>query len=683
MKRRDPTAFGADQVIVLCASYLIAVAVGEFETVDIPGMSIPGRVVTTLGKSGLTGLAVESTPKLLAALEAYFDTKYPYQKLDLIATPEFWYGAMENPGAIVYVDRAILIDPENIDPKWYRQIVGTNSHELAHQWFGDVVTMEWWVDLWLNESFASWMGDKIVAQVYPELDTEKARMSAIFTAMEGDSLTSSRPIRAPRASTDNFLNDIRPAYSKGRIVINMFEKAIGEDEFRAGIIEYMKRHQWGNATAVDFAEAIGSQADFDVPKAFEGFMHQPGMPLVEVEQQSDGKLLVSQRRFVNAGDELPALQWTIPLAIKYGIGGETFTQSIVLDERSQVVELEHSGDVQWIYPNAGQSGYYRWKLAPDLLDALVTNAQQLLDPFERMGLVSNLTAMLNANEMRADEYLAALAAFSTERDPYVLDNIMRQLLVVRDALVSNDHKNSFAAWTGKLLGPAVASYGTDPVDGESNAVTSVRPILLEWMIRDARDAEISSEFARRGNAFLGGNTGLHSSLVPAALLAAAINGDMQTYALFQDRFENAATPVERVQMGVGLSDFEAEEILVDLQTYSVSEAVRPKEMMDIRTALINRPEPRDLVLSFALSNYATFEERLPGNGLAVLPAVAKSCSLASAERATEFFSNPDHQVSGTLRILDTTNASTISCARLRDRELENADRYFAAYGELE
>ena len=134
-------------------SYLIAIAVGEFEAVDIPGMSIPGRVVTTPGKSHLTKLAVESTPKLVAGLENYFDSTYPYQKLDLIATPEFWYGAMENPGAIVYIDRALLIDMENVDPTRYRSIIGTNSHELAHQWFGDVVTMEWWVDLWLKRVF--------------------------------------------------------------------------------------------------------------------------------------------------------------------------------------------------------------------------------------------------------------------------------------------------------------------------------------------------------------------------------------------------------------------------------------------------------------------------------------------------------------------------------------------------
>ena len=659
-------------------SYLVAIAVGDFDTVDIPGMSIPGRVVTTRGKSALTGLAVASTPKLLAGLENYFDTPYPYQKLDIVATPEFWYGAMENPGAIVYLDRAILIDPDNIDAMRFRQIVGTNSHELAHQWFGDVVTMEWWVDLWLNESFASWMGDKIVAQVYPELDIDKSRMSAMFKTMEVDSRPSSRPIRAARTSTDNFLNDIGPAYSKGRVVINMFEKAIGEERFRAGILDYMQRHQWGNATAVDFARAIGMEADFDVPKAFASFMHHPGVPLVEIELLDDARIAVSQRRFVNAHIELPALQWTIPLTIKYAVDGTTYTQTLVLDDLRQVVELEHSGNVQWIYPNAGQGGYYRWKLPPQLLGPLLNDAQQLLSPMERMGLISNLTAMLNANNIDANEYLAGLESFSVERDPYVLALVIDQLQVVRDALVSADRKDHFAAMVSRLLGPALQSFGMDPIAGESNALTTIRPRLLEWMMRDARDEAIINEFSQRAIAFLAGDSELHSSLVPAALLAAAIDGDAKTYGEFKNRFESASTPTERAQLLVGLASFEAMEILVDLQTYAISDAVRPREIMTLREELIKRPGPRELVLNYALENYSAFADRLPGNGLAVLPSLAKSCSLASAESALDFFSDPDHQVSGTQRILDTTTAAIRSCAALRRREIGNADRYFAA-----
>jgi alanyl aminopeptidase len=662
-------------------SYLIAIAVGEFEAVDIPGMSIPGRVVTTPGKSNLTKLAVESTPKLVAGLEKYFDSSYPYQKLDLIATPEFWYGAMENPGAIVYIDRALLIDMENADPTRYRSIVGTNSHELAHQWFGDVVTMEWWVDLWLNESFASWMGDKIVAEAYPQLDIEKSRMSTMFKTMNQDAGPSARPIRAPRKATDNFLNDIGPAYSKGRVVINMFEKAIGEEDFRAGILEYMHRHQWGNASAIDFADAIGTNADWDVAKAFASFIQQPGIPLINVEVLDDNRLSVSQQRFSNAGIELAELQWTIPVTIKYSVNGEIHAQTLILDSPSATVELQHHGEVDWIYPNAHQGGYFRWKLPANILQPLVDDAQRLLTPMERMGLVSNLTATLYAGELPANEYLAALASFSAERDPYVLDILVDQLAVIKGALVSDAHKGGFAKFIGNLLGPAVESLGLNPVDGESNAVTTIRPYLLHRLVRDARDEAITAEFATRGAAYLTGDLNLHASLISTALLATAINGDMDTYVEFKNRFESAMEPETRSRFLTALSYFDTPEILVDLQAYSISDAVRPSEMLSVRSLLLEEPENRDPVLDFALANYETFKARLPGNGLAGLPSVARSCSLKSIERAEEFFSNPDHQVSGTLRVLDKVTASAQTCATLRARELQNAAKYFESVGD--
>jgi len=657
-------------------SYLIALAVGEFESVNIPGMSIPGRVITTPGKSKLTQLAVESTPKLVAGLENYFDSSFPYQKLDLIATPEFWYGAMENPGAIIYIDRALLIDMDNVDPLRYLGIVAVNSHELAHQWFGDVVTMEWWVDLWLNESFASWMGDKIVAEAYPELDIDKARMSTMFKTMNQDASPSARPIRAPRKATDNFLNDIGPAYSKGRVVINMFEKAIGEENFRAGILEYMNRHQWGNASAIDFADAIGTNADWDVAKAFASFMQQPGVPLIEIDVLDDNGLSVSQRRLANAGVELPELQWTIPIAIKYSSNGEVRTQALVLDSATTTMELEHQGNVDWVYPNAEQGGYYRWKVPTRMLQPLVNDAQQLLTPMERMGLLSNLTAMLHADDLPADEHLAALALFNTERDPYVLEILDDQVALVKDALVSDEHKTDFTTFVGNLLGPATESIGLDPVNGESNATTTIRPKMLQRLIRDARDDAITAEFARRGAEYLSGDLDLHASLIPTALLATAITGDSKTYEEFKNRFETATDPSTRTRFLEALTYFDIPEVLIDLQAYSISDAVRPKEMLYVRSLLLVQPENRDLVLDYALANYETFENRLPGNGLAVLPSVARSCSIESAERANEFFKNPDHQVAGTLRVLDKVVSAAQTCATLRARELQNADRYF-------
>ena len=298
-----------------------------------------------------------------------------------------------------------------------------------------------------------------------------------------------------------------------------------------------------------------------------------------------------------------------------------------------------------------------------------------------MGLLSNLTAMLHADELRANEYLATLALFSSERDPYVLGILDDQVALIKDALVSDEHKTGFATFVGNLLGSATESLGLNPADGESNATTTIRPKMLQRLIRDARDDGITAEFARRGAAYLAGDLDLHASLIPTALLATAITGDSKTYAEFKNRFETATDPSERSRFLAALTYFELPEVLVDLQAYSISDTVRPREMLSVRSLLLDQPENRDLVLDYALANYETFENRLPGNGLAILPSVARSCSVKSAERANEFFQNPDHQVSGTLRVLDTVTTAAHTCATLRGRELRNANGYFESIGD--
>ena len=186
-------------------SYLLAFAVGPLEFTPVPGTSIPTRIVTARGKKHLTAAAVQTTPPLLAALETYFDRRYPYEKLDLIAVPEYTFGAMENPGAITYTDQALLFDAKSMSIAQRRTLVRFTAHELAHMWFGDLVTMAWWDDLWLNESFAEWIGNKIVAQVYPELDTDVSRLGAMQAAYAADASLTARPIRQEVTSAGNLL----------------------------------------------------------------------------------------------------------------------------------------------------------------------------------------------------------------------------------------------------------------------------------------------------------------------------------------------------------------------------------------------------------------------------------------------------------------------------------------------
>ncbi len=226
-------------------SYLLAIATGPFETVEIPGLGVPGRIVTVQGQSHLASLAIRVTPPILKALESYFESPYPFAKLDFIAVPEFWFGAMENPGAVTYADDLLLLDPAMATVAQRRRQAGVIAHELAHMWFGDLVTMEWWDDLWLSESFADWMGDKVTHQVFPEFAVDVTAAQSTQNILGQDARATTEAIRRPIDSVASVLQGVGLAYAKGNAVLGMFENWLGPEVFRRGVGAYIKANAWG------------------------------------------------------------------------------------------------------------------------------------------------------------------------------------------------------------------------------------------------------------------------------------------------------------------------------------------------------------------------------------------------------------------------------------------------------
>ncbi len=283
-------------------TYLLAIASGPLATVAVQGMPVPGRVVTVKGSARLAQEAARVMPPLVAALEKYFGIPYPYRKLDVLAVPEFWPGAMENAGAITFADRFLLIDPRAASVDQKRSLALIMAHEMAHMWFGDLVTMRWWDDLWLNESFASWMGDRVSDQVFPEFRAELAQVPGMDRAMRTDALLSTRAMRQPVEGVENLeqLAD-ELAYDKGQAVLTMFERWLGPETFRKGVVDYLKAHQWGNAAAADLWASLSKAAGKDVGAAMATFLDQPGVPLVRAEVTPDGRVRLTQCRFLNYG----------------------------------------------------------------------------------------------------------------------------------------------------------------------------------------------------------------------------------------------------------------------------------------------------------------------------------------------------------------------------------------------
>ncbi len=376
-------------------TYLVAFAVGPFDVVswedlpptDVRATALPFRGIAVRGKGQQLTYALQNTQPILESLEDYFGIPYPYAKLDIIAVPDFSAGAMENAGAITYREQLLLLD-ENSSAQIKHAYRSVHAHELAHQWFGNLVTPNWWDDIWLNEAFATWMAAVALDRINPDGGYRHSLQRRVMGAMEVDSLVSARQIRQPILSN----HDIASAfdgitYSKGGGVLAMFERYLGREGFRAGIQNYMQKHSWGNANADDFIAAISEQSvegeAASTAAAFLSFLTQPGLPLVSAEYSCDNGVQVklSQSRYLPLGSEGdPDRQWQIPACVRYGMAnGTTGIQCTLLSYADTQMGLELEQCPDWVLPNAGGAGYYRFALSTDNWDKLLAAVDQLSD----------------------------------------------------------------------------------------------------------------------------------------------------------------------------------------------------------------------------------------------------------------------------------------------------------------
>ena len=382
---------------------------------------------------------------------------------------------MEHPGAITYSDFFLLLD-ETASAAQKTTLIKITAHELAHQWFGNLVTMQWWNDLWLNESFADWMGDKTAVAVYPDFSVELPELRTMFDIMDMDARSTTKPIRHDFKSTDNFTDGIFLSYYKGKAVIGMFEKAVGSDVFRDGVVRYIRKFSRGNAQADDLWAEINAGAEFDLAGGLGLYIDQPGIPLVTVSAAGNGRFEFSQSR-IQAGVVAAETddEWVIPLSYKYLSGDSLKTADLVIDGPSEIVEL--GPDVEWILPNADQQGYYRWSIPDDMLARLGRDAVSNLNVRERMGLLTNLWALLASDKLDGDDYLAAMRGIAGDTDPDVINALLDQLATVMATLITSELREPFADFLRELLTPISApSPSRKPSE---NAVEQLIPTVDE------------------------------------------------------------------------------------------------------------------------------------------------------------------------------------------------------------
>jgi alanyl aminopeptidase len=474
-------------------SYLIAIAVGPFEAVDA-GKSrtgVPTRIVVPRGRAGDATYAVKEVGKVLAQLEDYTGIPYDYGKLDHVVVPGTQRGAMEHPGLVTYGPRWLLIRKgESVAAR--RGQIGIVAHELAHQWFGNLVTLAWWDDLWLNEAFATWMAPKTIAAVHPEMDGTVDPVSARAVALHNDTLATARRIRQPiTAESDMRAAFDRITYAKGATVIRMFERWIGPDRFQKAVREYLSAHVDGNATASDFLSVLDkAAADKPVGEAFATFLDQPGVPEIAMELRCQGgpaKLRLQQRRHVPAGAASVSERqvWQVPVCVAVPDGKQRKTHCTLLTERTGELAL---GDTcpAWVAPNVDGAGYYLANLAAEPLEALLDRGWSQLSRVERLALVGDLGILVDGGKADVGAMLSLLPRLGKSDDPYLIDVAVTRLGKLA-RYVAPEQRDAFAALVRETLGAAGRRIGWSPRPNEKLAQAKVRSDLMMRLAVEGQD----------------------------------------------------------------------------------------------------------------------------------------------------------------------------------------------------
>ena len=499
------------------SSYLIALAIGDLSsspTATVRG--VPIRTWAVPAKRALTSFAQDAAANVLPLLEDYFGLPYPFGKLDQLGIPDFEAGAMENAGCITFREVALLLDPATAPLSMQKRVAEVITHELAHQWFGNLVTMVWWDDLWLNEAFATWMAFKMVDRWRPGwriwMDFEGGKASA----MALDALQSAHPIRAEIQNAEEAGESFDAiTYEKGGAVLRMIEGYLGEERFRDGIRLYMRTHQGANATADDLWGALGEASGEPIIELANGWIRQVGYPVVSVSLggrapgggagtdplEPTARLSLTQRRFFSdpdAREATPPTRWLIPMVVRFRDDEGVKDLRVLLDRASAELSVPARGPVRWCVANAEAAGFYRCQYDDALLAALGPAAAEL-SPAARLSLLSDQWALVRSGAATVGAFLDLVTSMTDEHDHFVLDEIAGRLSVIDYRHIQDSDRPAFQSVVGNLFGKAALSLGWPNLSSsaESDDTRLRRAAVLRAIVGLARVPAFIGEAERQ------------------------------------------------------------------------------------------------------------------------------------------------------------------------------------------
>ncbi len=644
------------------STYLLAFVVGQLEAVEAKGPDgVLHRVWATPDKAEFGRFALETSQRILAYLNDYFGTPYPLEKLDHLALPDFASGAMENWGAITYRERILLFDPATSAALTKQYIADVMAHEVAHMWFGDLVTMAWWDDLWLNESFATWMGTKTVDVLFPEWAFWTQFLFQDTTAgLALDGLRNSHPIQVEvrdPAEIRQIFDAI--SYNKGASILWMLEGFLGEETFRRGIRSYMKAHAYENATTADLWRALGEASGEGVPDLMDTWVKQTGFPLLKatVDRQAGGPHLhLAQRRFLyehlHGKEEDDDTRWLVPVVTQ--TAGGKVTSRFLLDALEAGRALGTKA-AEWVKVNAGQTGFYRVHYDEEEWERLrQAVAAGALPATDRLGLQSDAYALARAGYAPATLFLEVTEAYEGETDATVWREISSNLRAFERVIADEPYLSSFHAYGRRLYEPAAARAGWDAGEEEGHLDILLRSTVLGQLGSYDHAATIEEARARFW-AYADGEASLDPNLRGVVYGLVGQEADRAAYDRLWELEEKATLNEEKVRLLAALGRPKREELLRETLEASLTKRVRSQDTVMVVTSVAGNMHGRDLAWDFVREQWEEFDRRYGKGGFMIQRLMGTADAFATVRRAEEveaFFA--EHPVPAAQRKLQQT-----------------------------
>src|SRR5579859_5180665 len=623
------------------SSYLAALVVGNFEYLEGEADGIPIRVYATTGKKDMGKFALESAQHILSYYDKYFGIKYPYGKLDLVGLPDFSAGAMENTGCITFREVILLIDEKQGSVDLKKTIASVIAHEMAHQWFGDLVTMKWWDDVWLNEGFATWMSSKPVQAWKPEWNFNLDDVSGAAGTMNVDSLANTRPIHQS-ADTPAQIQELFDgiAYGKAAAVLHMLESYLGEEAFRAGVNAYLKQHQYANATAADFWGAQATTSKKPVDKIMPTWVQQAGLPIINVKAQCSGNstsVTLSQQRyyfdrtkFSEPNDEL----WQVPLCLRGSANSAAKCE--LLTKKEETFTLP--GCSTWVLGDAGATGYYRVGYQPEVVRDLAASAETKLSPAERMSLENDIWASVRVGREPVGDYLAFAQGLQADRNRAVLEELLGGLDYINRYMVTDQDRERYRGWLQNLLAPIMKDVGWEPKPGDSDEEKTLRSRLFAALGYDARDPEALKQARKIADQALSDPSSVDHQLAASAFPLAAIKGGSDFYDKLMAGLKNPKSPEEYYNYFFTLPEFTDTKLLQRTLDFSISPDVRSQDALQLVTSVLRNPAGQELAWNFIRQHWSDLEKAGgPFASAQVVGATSVFCDAGLRDQVTEFF----------------------------------------------